>query len=149
MEQTPQAIPNAEPVPEKPSVPSTGGASRVLIMDDEDSLARALARLLRRDGYVVETVSDGRLGLDRLRTRDYEVILCDLRMPELDGRGVYRALERCAPHLCQRLIFLTGDTLDPETNAFLAQTGRPHLTKPFQAAEFRQTMRRFLQQTLE
>lgn len=143
MDEKPPALP-----PPQVGLPA-GGARRILIMDDEASLTRALARLLRRDGYVVETVSDGRLGLDRLQTRDYDVILCDIRMPALDGRGVYHTLERCAPHLCQRLIFLTGDTLDPETNAFLAQTGQPHLSKPFRAAECRQTIRRFLQQALE
>jgi CheY-like chemotaxis protein len=64
----------------------------------------------------------------------YTWILCDLHMPELDGRGFYQALQWCQPALCARVVFLTGDTLTPAVQAFLAQTGVPVLTKPFTAA---------------
>jgi CheY-like chemotaxis protein len=65
--------------------------------------------------------------LAKLRERPYDLILSDLRMPELDGPGLYRALEQHAPPLCRRFIFLTGDTLSPETLAFFAQHGVPLL----------------------
>ena len=50
-------------------------------------MASALARLLRRDGHTVETAANGRLALAMLEERAYDLILCDLRMPELDGPG--------------------------------------------------------------
>ena len=65
-------------------------------------------------------------------------------MPELDGPSLYRLLERQQPHLCQRLIFLTGDTLEPATQAFLEQSGVPCLTKPFPIAEARRVIQRIL-----
>jgi CheY-like chemotaxis protein len=80
---------------------------RILIIDDEPSMVRALARLLARDGYIVATARNGRHALAALQGQGYDVILCDLRMPELDGRAFYTQLQQRAPLLCQRVLFLT------------------------------------------
>jgi CheY-like chemotaxis protein len=103
-----------------------------------------LARLLRRDGHTVDLAASGRWGLARLDERAYDLILCDVRMPELDGPTFYRLLERQQPRLCRRVIFLTGDTLEPATQAFLEQSGVPCLTKPFTIAEARRAIQRAL-----
>jgi CheY-like chemotaxis protein len=66
-------------------------------------------------------------------------------MPELDGPGLYRTLEQQYPQLCRRFLFLTGDTLSPEVQAFLAQSGVPRLTKPFSAVEVRHAIAQALQ----
>jgi FixJ family two-component response regulator len=66
-------------------------------------------------------------------------------MPELDGPGLYRELQRRQPQLLQRLILLTGDTLSPATREFLEQTDIPRLTKPFTAAEVRRVVGEALQ----
>jgi signal transduction histidine kinase/DNA-binding response OmpR family regulator len=116
----------------------------ILIIDDELSLANGLARLLRRTGHTVETVANGRLALAKLDERTYDLILCDMRMPDLDGPSLYRLLERQKPHLCSRFIFLTGDTLEPATQAFLEQSNAPCLTKPFSIAEARRAIQRAL-----
>ena len=63
-------------------------------MDDEPSVIRGLTRLLRRDGHTVDTAPNGRMALARLQERAYDLILSDLRMPELDGSGLYQALEQ-------------------------------------------------------
>ena len=136
----PASLPTPPPVDEALAV--RGGT--ILVVDDEPSLAKGLARLLQRDGHTVDTVADGRQALARLETRAYDCILCDVRMPELDGPSLYRLLERQQPHLCQRLIFLTGDTLEPATQAFLEQSGAPCLTKPFPIAEARRAIQRIL-----
>jgi CheY-like chemotaxis protein len=117
--------------------PSTVPSSTILLVDDEPGIAKALAHLLRRDGHTVDTVPNGRLALVKLQERPYDLILSDLRMPELDGPGLYRALAQQAPPLCQGFIFLTGDTLSPKTLAFFDESGVPRLTKPFSAAEVR------------
>ena len=95
---------------------------------------RALTQRLQRDGHTVDTAANGRLALMQLQERAYDLILCDLRMPELDGPGLYRALESRYPELCQRFIFLTGDTLNPETQTLGLQPGVPHLVKPYTAS---------------
>ena len=127
--------PTAAPIPQK----------AILIVDDEAGISKGLAYLFRRDGHQVDTAANGHLALARLQEREYDLILCDLRMPELDGPGLYRALEFHAPHLLRRFIFLTGDTLSPEAQTFLSQTGAVRLNKPFRAAE----IRRVVQQTLQ
>jgi CheY-like chemotaxis protein len=116
----------------------------ILVVDDEVGIAKALSYLLRRDGRQVDTAANGRLALQKLQEQSYDLILCDLRMPELDGPGLYRELQSCSPQLLQRFIFLTGDTLAPDTEAFLRQVGNRRLSKPFRAAE----VRRMVQQTL-
>jgi two-component system NtrC family sensor kinase len=92
----------------------------------------------------VETAAHGRQALEQIRNQDYDLILCDLRMPELDGPGFYREMAQSHPHLRERIIFLTGDTLSPEAQEFLEQVGVPRLSKPFRAAEVRQAIQQAL-----
>jgi CheY-like chemotaxis protein len=116
----------------------------ILLIDDEPSFVRGLARLLHRDGYIVDTVDNGQRALALLHTQRYDVILCDLQMPVLDGPALYRLLAQQAPALCQRVIFLTGDTLGADSTAFLAQCGQPCLYKPCTAAEVRGLLQQVL-----
>jgi PAS domain S-box-containing protein len=117
----------------------------ILIVDDEPGVSEVLAELLMIDGHQVDTVSNGAAALRRLEERSYDLILSDLRMPELDGPGLYRELERRHPALCQRLVFLTGDVMTPETQAFLAGTAVPAVRKPFSLDEVRRVARHMLQ----
>ena len=130
--------------PERDRVPAVPDKS-ILIIDDEPSIASGLKRLLSRDGYTVETVANGHWALTKLRERSYDLLLSDIRMPGIDGPSLYRTLERQYPHLLRRVIFLTGDTLNPETKMFLDQSAAPCLTKPCTVAE----IRRVIQQVLE
>jgi two-component system NtrC family sensor kinase len=123
-----------------PTGPPPGQGKAILIVDDEAGIRHALAYLLRRDGYQVDTAGNGRLALVKLQEKPFDLILCDLRMPELDGPAFYQELEKHQPHLLRRFIFLTGDTLSAETTAFLEQTGVPRLTKPFTTAEARRAV---------
>ena len=138
------AVPASPPAPPSATEAPVVRGQTILVVEDEPSLASGLARLLRRDGHTVETVANGRLALARLEARAYDLILCDVRMPELDGPSLYRLLERQQPHLCQRVIFLTGDTLEAATQAFLEASGAPCLTKPFAIAEARRAIQRAL-----
>jgi CheY-like chemotaxis protein len=139
------AVPASMPAPSSTDEAPVVRGRTILVVDDEPSLAKGLARLLERDGHTVDTVANGRLALAQLVARTYALILCDVRMPELDGPSLYRLLERQQPHLCQRFIFLTGDTLEPATQAFLEASGVPCLTKPFTSAEARRVIQRTLQ----
>ena len=114
----------------------------ILLIDDEPSFVRGLTRLLHRDGYTVDTAVDGPQAWAQLHRQPYDVILCDLRLPGLDGPALYTQLQQQAPALCQRVIFLTGDTLDAASTAFLTQCGQPFLYKPCTAAEIRCAIQR-------
>ncbi len=140
-----EAVPGTAPAaPGLDSQPAVYGKA-ILIIDDEPSIAQGLRSLLRRDGYVVETVANGRLALAKLQERTYDLLVSDLRMPELDGPSLYQTLQRQYPHLLQRVIFLTGDTLNPETRLFLEQSAAPCLTKPCTVAELRHAIQQALQ----
>jgi two-component system NtrC family sensor kinase len=118
---------------------------RILVVDDEPRVLDVVADILSRDGHRVEKAADGVQALDKLREGSYDLILTDIRMPELDGPSLYRELERRDPRLCRRVIFLTGDMLNAETREFLEQTGAPRLMKPFPLEELRRAVRRHLQ----
>jgi CheY-like chemotaxis protein len=117
----------------------------ILVIDDEPGVIRALTGLLRRDGYLVGTASNGREALTQLQERPYDVILCDLRMPELDGPAFYDLLTRQYPALRQRVIFLTADTGGEASRTFLTQSGRPWLRKPSSIATIRRAIQHVLQ----
>jgi signal transduction histidine kinase/sensor domain CHASE-containing protein/ActR/RegA family two-component response regulator len=131
--------------PPVPEAPAAANGKAILVVDDEPGITSALAYLLSRDGYAVDTAANGRLALEKLYERAYDLILCDLRMPELDGPGLYREVEQQSPALVQRIIFLTGDTLSSETRIFLERADMPYLSKPFRAADVRRVVRQRLQ----
>jgi CheY-like chemotaxis protein len=117
--------------------PAASLAPTILVIEDEPAIARALERLLMRDGYQVEVTTNGQEALTACQRQAYTQILCDLWLPLLDGQGFYQALSRCQPQLCERVIFVTGDTLTPALQAFLAHTPVPVLNKPFTAERLR------------
>ena len=123
--------------PEPESEPPATADKTLLIVDDEAGIMKALVRLLQRDGYTVDTAANGRQALVKLETRPYDLILSDIRMPELDGIGLYQAVECQYPELRERFIFLTGDTLSPGTQTFFEQHPLPCLTKPLTAKKIR------------
>jgi two-component system NtrC family sensor kinase len=107
------------------------GTLNVLVVDDEPGIRQATARFLNRSGIQVRAVSDGAEALRALRTQPFDVILCDVRMPGMNGRDFLTRLREQAPRLVSTLIFATGDTLEPDTAALLADAGAPSLAKPF------------------
>jgi CheY-like chemotaxis protein len=119
-------------------------ALTILIVDDEPSVVRGLARLLRHDGSTVDTAANGHLALAHLQAHRYDVVLCDLRMPGLDGPAFYDILCRQHAYLRPRVLFLTGDTLGAESTAFLEQCGQPWVYKPCNAAEVRSALQQML-----
>src|SRR5947199_5030821 len=120
-------------------------AVTILVIDDTPAFVRGLSALLMRDGFLVDTAANGQLALARLHERHYDVILCDCHMPALDGLTFYAILARQYPHLRQRVLFLTGETLSATTVAFLEQCGQPWLLKPCTMAVIRSAIAHLLQ----
>ena len=109
-----------------------------LVLDDEPEIAALLADMLSRLGYDCEVADTGEAALKLLAEQDFALILCDLRMPGIDGAAVYEWLGLHRPHLRNRVGFVTGDTLGAATEGFVARAGRPVLEKPFVPAALRQ-----------
>jgi len=114
---------------ESASAPTAG---RILLIDDEQSLVEILSRLLKRKGYHVDTAENGTAGLAALFKSHYDLILCDMRMPEMNGPQFYNQVAKKDEQLAKKIIFTTGDTVNTETRQFLDETGAPHLAKPFE-----------------
>lgn len=114
---------------------------RILLVEDDPLVSDALTQLLRCDGYQVDAVSNGVLALAQLAGRDYDVIVCDVSLPELDGPGLYRGVSAIAPHLLPRFIFITGHDVVAGEEA-LAQVTAPLLHKPFEIDALQQAIRR-------
>jgi len=110
---------------------------RLLIVDDEPEVGALLADILRREASRIDIAATGQEALQMLGKREYEAILTDLRMPEMDGPELYRQIEQRWPHRARHVIFITGDALSPTVQTFLAGTGQPYLEKPFVPAEVR------------
>jgi CheY-like chemotaxis protein len=108
-----------------------------LIVDDEVEVGRLLSEMLATLGFRCDVVNAGDAAQALLEWRDYDAIICDVRMPGIDGQALFGWLVAHRPHLCARTAFVTGDTLGARAGDFLARTGRPILEKPFVPVELR------------
>ena len=141
------AVPAPAPGPVADTVPCLSGrsAGRVLVIEDEPTVAQLVADVLREDGHQVETVLDSQEGLKRVSRSSYDLIICDLRMPRLDGPAFYDALVRADSPARHHILFITGDTLGPRTVDFLKSRRLPFLGKPFLVEELKLAVNRILQ----
>jgi signal transduction histidine kinase len=107
----------------------------VLVVEDEPGLAGAVCDALTDAGFVVDRAADGEEALGYVHERPYDLVICDLKMPRLDGRAFYRAIAATAPELAARLIFVTGDVVGTDAERFLEESGCPWLAKPFRLGD--------------
>ncbi len=140
----PVVTPPVVTTPAPAEAPPVIASKSILVVDDEPDIAATLAEMLQGAGHRVEVAADGQNALEMLRHRDYDLIVTDTKMPVLDGLGLYRALEQRFPQLRHRVIFVTGDVLDPDKRDFLAATGAPCLAKPFDLDEVLAVVQRIL-----
>ena len=131
-----QARPAAVELP-PPPIPEAPAEKRILVVDDERVVVDLLDYYLRSEGHAVAVSRDGRDALRKLRENDYDLILCDIRMPEVTGQELFQWIQENKPHLVDRFIFITGDTATPETLAFLNNPPKRWLEKPFDLSELR------------
>lgn len=140
--------------PDEPPLPSSKRPSsaelpaarraRLLIVDDEQPVASMLARFLEAS-YEVVTAAGGVEALDLVLRDHFDVVLCDIMMPEMTGMEFYQRLQQRAPLVRDRLVFMTGGSLLPEVSAFLSRVERPKIEKPFDLQELRRILARISQ----
>ncbi|HME93551.1 MAG TPA: response regulator [Methylomirabilota bacterium] len=109
----------------------------ILVVEDEASLREMIANILLLDDHDVDTARDGVEALYRIEQRTYDLIISDLQMPNLDGRGLHDALRARYGQALPRVIFVTGHAEADEYVPFLAESGDPVLTKPFSVDDLR------------
>jgi two-component system NtrC family sensor kinase len=114
---------------------------RLLLVEDEKALANATSEALAHEGLVVDIAGDGEEALARVRQKQYDVVVCDLKMPRVSGMMLYRAIAAGAPALARRVIFVTGDVAATEAERFLADSGCRWLVKPFRIGDLLRAVR--------
>jgi CheY-like chemotaxis protein len=118
---------------------------RVLVVDDDPLVSSALRRTLARE-HDVEVVVSARHALELLLSPQgvYDVILCDLMMPEMTGMELHAQLEAAAPERAKRMVFVTGGAYTPAAMSFLERVSNPRLEKPFEPEQLRERVREWV-----
>jgi two-component system NtrC family sensor kinase len=115
------------------STPPAPASLRILVADDEEPLRSALERFLSSEGHSVVAVGSGSEAIWRGEgDEEFDVFLLDLRMPDMSGQQIFERWRRSRRHLCDRVVFITGDIVSADLQRFLTGTGRPYISKPFE-----------------
>ena len=104
---------------------------RILIVEDEPSIANLCQRVLAREGFEVEIAVNGTLAQEMIEKKQYHICIIDIRTPKLTGAELYQWLQKNYLQVANHVIFTTGSVIDEKTMAFIEQSGRPFLSKPF------------------
>jgi CheY-like chemotaxis protein len=125
------------PKKEEAKMVSNSGGKTILVVEDEPIIAQVCSRTLSAEGFQVEVAVNGKIALDILDKKEYDLCIVDIRTPSMSGIQLYEHLEKEHPVMAKRIIFSTGDVLSGNTKEFLEKTQRPYLPKPFTPDELR------------
>jgi len=149
-------LPVVEPEKTAPKPPSSSVLKgeilehpRVLVVDDEQVLVDMVSSFLTFKGCEVDGAADGLEALEKIEKNEYDLILCDIRMPNLSGRELVDRLREMGSDALGKIIICTGDTLSPDTQSFLDRSKLRILHKPFTLKELAATIRSMLSETLQ
>jgi signal transduction histidine kinase/ActR/RegA family two-component response regulator len=120
-------------------------SNRILVVEDEPTVARLISDVLEDDGFQVDVLLDGQEALRQAERETYDLAICDMRMPGLDGQHFYKALVQAGNSLSQRFLFVTGDVVSAHTNDFMRAHHLPHVAKPFRMEELKDKVYAVLQ----
>ena len=130
-------------VPQRTPAPPTatiGASATVIVIDDEPLVGRSIRRALR--GHEVELFSSGKEAIARLCSDEpFDIVFCDLMMPEVSGMDVYRQVSERRPELASRFVFMTGGAFTRQARSFLEKTKLTYLEKPFELRQIRDLVR--------
>jgi len=115
---------------------------RILVVDDEEEIGTLLRDIL--EDHVVEICCDGAVALQRLEQEEFDVVLCDLMMPNMTGMELFDACVENNAQLEERFIFLTGGAFTKGARQFLERVEQPRLNKPFNQTQIREAVAQIL-----
>ena len=125
---------------------SSAGVKRILVVEDEPGINEVCQRVLTSEGFEVDIAVNGAVAQDMLVKKNYDLCLIDIRLPEMDGRELYKWIHDVHLELVNRAIFTTGSVIGGDTQTFLEQTAKPFLPKPFTPDELQTIVREALRQ---
>ncbi len=115
-----------------------------LLVDDDSQMIDILSKYFSTEGCHTEKASDGKLALEKMNKTLFDFILCDIKMPGMDGITLYQQLKGTGSPYLDKIIFITGDTVNHETQEFLKSIKNPLLGKPFGLDDVKETIRRLM-----
>jgi len=122
----------------------SAGLKRILVVEDESAISQVCQKVLTSEGFEVDIAINGKVALDMIEEKQYDLCLIDIRTPEMNGMELYLWLEEKHPKLASRVIFTTGDVTSGDIQSFLEQVTRPFLPKPFTPDELKTKIREVL-----
>ena len=120
---------------------------RVLVVDDEQVIRYLVTSALSQAGCEVRAAESGKKALELLEQVLFDLLIVDLKMPEMSGERLFQELRRTQPKMVARVLFMTGDMVSPDTVKFLDGTGRPAIAKPFSVEALKQAVADELEKT--
>lgn len=108
---------------------------RILVVDDEEDQLDVMRHILG-DKYSVVGVNSGKDAIDRLEKEEYDLVVCDVKMPGIDGAGIYDWVREHRPFMERRILFSTGDMLGPKAEKIIGKIGDNYIIKPYNVEEF-------------
>jgi signal transduction histidine kinase len=133
-----------EPVRTDP-LPAVPAGTRALVIEDEQALNEAVASALADEGFEVDRAADGEEALARLSERLYDLVICDLKMPKMNGMVFFREVSAHMPQIARRIVFVTGDVAGTDAERFLEDCGCRWVPKPFRLRDLVRVARETLQ----
>ena len=125
---------------------SSAGAKRILVVEDEPAICELCRRVLTGEGFEVDIAVNGKVAQDMIEDKKYDLFLIDIRLPEMDGKELYKWIHDVHLELINRVIFTTGSVIGGDIQTFLEQTAKPCLDKPFTPDELQTIVRETLRQ---
>jgi PAS domain S-box-containing protein len=125
----------ATAAPAPAAEPVTAARGRILVVDDEEQIRRSLQRLLGTAHEVVAAASGAEARARLEQDQDFDVILCDLMMPELSGMDLHAWLAEAHPALAAKVVFISGGAFTPRGAEYMARVGNLRIEKPFDAGK--------------
>ena len=109
--------------------------NKVLIVEDEPTIVIVCKRILEGKGFRVDTANNGKAAKESVTKQQYDLLLLDIKLPEISGTEFYAWLRKEYPQISRRVIFMTGSVMESQTIALLERSGQPYLLKPFRPAD--------------
>ena len=134
---------NVEETAPPPNPPVSLVSGRILLVDDEEMICRALTRMLK-EHRVVAVRSGEKAKAILSADQNFDVVLCDMMMPDLTGMELHRWILGAHPTLASRVVFITGGAFTPNAQAYLERVHNPCFTKPFQIPALRETIAKLI-----
>ena len=107
-------------------------SGRILLVENDEGNRSVVSKVFRRLGQEVTPVTNGLEAFMELESTGADCIICDVKLPYLDGRTLFEQVEQQLPHLASRFVFVTGDFTNPGTLSFLKLSGQPYVGKPYE-----------------